>query len=44
MLDFNDTPSPVEPRRILNDNEREELRAGLTARLASLLAPARSAR
>ena len=38
MLDFNDTPSPVEPRRILNDNEREELRAGLTARLASLLA------
>lgn len=38
MLDFNDTPSPIEPRRILNDNEREELRAGLTARLASLLA------
>ena len=38
MLDFNDTSPPVEPRRILNDNEREELRAGLTARLASLLA------
>jgi putative DNA primase/helicase len=38
MLDFNDTSSPVEPRRILNDNEREELRAGLIARLASLLA------
>ncbi len=38
MLDFNDIQKSGEPRRILNDNEREELRAGLTARLASLLA------
>ena len=37
MLDFNDTTQPVEPRRILNDSEREELRAGLMAGLPSVL-------
>ena len=38
MLDFNDTQKPVEPRRILDDSEREELRAGLIASLSSVLA------
>jgi putative DNA primase/helicase len=38
MLDFNDTQKPVEPRRILDDSEREELRAGLIAGLSSVLA------
>ena len=38
MLDFNDTQRPVEPRRILDDSEREELRAGLIAGLSSVLA------
>ena len=38
MLDFNDTPQSVEPPSILNDSEREELRAGLIARLSSVLA------
>jgi putative DNA primase/helicase len=38
MLDFNDTQKPVEPRRILDDREREELRAGLIAGLSSVLA------
>ncbi len=37
MLDFNDTPQSVEPPSILNDSEREELRAGLIARLSSVL-------
>ncbi|ANA34893.1 hypothetical protein C6T69_00170 [Burkholderia multivorans] len=37
MLDFNDTPKPVEPTRILDDSEREELRAELLARLESVL-------
>jgi len=38
MLDFNDSPKPVEPRRILDDSEREALRAGLIASLPSVLA------
>ena len=38
MLDFNDTPKPVEPRRILDDREREALRKGLIAGLSSVLA------
>ena len=38
MLDFNDTPKPVEPGRILDDSEREALRAGLIAGLSSVLA------
>jgi len=38
MLDFNDTQRPVEPRRILDDREREELRSGLIAGLSSVLA------
>jgi putative DNA primase/helicase len=38
MLDFNDTPKPVEPGRILDDSEREALRAGLIACLSSVLA------
>ena len=38
MLDFNDTQKPVEPQRILDDREREELRAGLIAGLSSVLA------
>ncbi|ODU09053.1 MAG: hypothetical protein ABS84_10115 [Rubrivivax sp. SCN 71-131] len=38
MLDFNDTPKPVENRRILDDSEREALRAGLIASLPSVLA------
>ena len=38
MLDFNDTPKPVEPRRILDDNEREALRADLLAGISSVLA------
>jgi putative DNA primase/helicase len=37
MLDFNDTQKPVEPTRILDDSEREELRAELLARLESVL-------
>jgi putative DNA primase/helicase len=37
MLDFNDTPKPVEPERILDDSEREALRAGLIAGLSSVL-------
>ncbi|WP_026330033.1 phage/plasmid primase, P4 family [Caldimonas manganoxidans] len=37
MLDFNDTPKPVEPTRILDDSKREELRAELLARLESVL-------
>ena len=37
MLDFNDTPKPVEPGRILDDSEREALRAGLIAGLSSVL-------
>ncbi len=37
MLDFNDTPKPVEPRRILDDNEREALRADLLAGISSVL-------
>lgn len=38
MLDFNDTQRPVEPRRILDDREREELRSELIAGLSSVLA------
>ena len=38
MLDFNDTQKPVETRRILDDRERDELRAGLIAGLSSVLA------
>jgi len=38
MLDFNDTPKPVETGRILDDSEREALRAGLIACLSSVLA------
>ncbi|TDQ41881.1 phage/plasmid primase, P4 family [Tepidicella xavieri] len=38
MLDFNDTQLTVEPRRVLNDREREELRVGLIAGLSSVLA------
>jgi putative DNA primase/helicase len=38
MLDFNDTPKPVEPRRILDDNEREALRVDLLAGISSVLA------
>ena len=38
MLDFNDTQKPVETRRILDDSEREALRAGLIASLPSVLA------
>ncbi|KRG85637.1 hypothetical protein H7691_11930 [Stenotrophomonas sp. CW117] len=38
MLDFNDTQRPVEPQRILDDREREELRAGLIVGLSSVLA------
>jgi len=38
MLDFNDTPKTIEPRRIPDDREREELRAGLIAGLSSVLA------
>ena len=37
MLDFNDTPKPVEPGRILDDSEREALRTGLIAGLSSVL-------
>ncbi len=37
MLDFNDTQPSIEPRRILNDSEREELRGELIARLESVL-------
>ena len=38
MLDFNDTQKPVEPRRILDDSEREALRSGLITSLSSVLA------
>ncbi|MDF1483253.1 phage/plasmid primase, P4 family [Extensimonas sp. H3M7-6] len=38
MIDFNDTQKPVEPKRILDDHQREELRAGLIAGLSSVLA------
>ena len=38
MLDFNDTPKPVEAGHILDDSEREALRAGLVAGLPSVLA------
>lgn len=37
MLDFNDTSKPTEPRRILDDGEREALRSGLIERLESVL-------
>jgi putative DNA primase/helicase len=37
MLDFNDTTKPVETGRILDDSEREALRAGLIAGLSSVL-------